>query len=326
MFKRFRRLRANKTVRNLVSETTLSVQDLIYPLFIKEGKNIRREIASMPDVFQLSIDEAIKECKEIQTIGINSIILFGIPDVKDSVGSDALSGYGIIARAIREIKKECPKIMIITDLCFCEYTDHGHCGILDLENGSVNNDATLEILGQQALIHANSGVDMIAPSGMMDGTVSYLRDVLDGAGFVNLPIMSYSTKFASSYYGPFRDVAESAPSFGDRKTYQMNPANRREAVLESLEDELQGADILMIKPALAYLDIVRDVREKSYLPICVYNVSGEYAMFKAAKKANLIDYDRIILETMISFKRAGADIIITYHAKEIAKLLLNKID
>ena len=326
MFKRFRRLRANKTVRNLVSETTLSVQDLIYPLFIKEGKNIRREIASMPDVFQLSIDEAIKECKEIQTIGINSIILFGIPDVKDSIGSDALSEYGIIARAIREIKKECPKIMIITDLCFCEYTDHGHCGILDLENGSVNNDATLEILGQQALIHANSGVDMIAPSGMMDGTVSYLRDVLDGAGFVNLPIMSYSTKFASSYYGPFRDVAESAPSFGDRKTYQMNPANRREAVLESLEDELQGADILMIKPALAYLDIVRDVREKSYLPICVYNVSGEYAMFKAAKKANLIDYDRIILETMISFKRAGADIIITYHAKEIAKLLLNKID
>jgi len=326
MFKRFRRLRTNRTVRDLVSETALSVHDLIYPLFIKEGKNIKKEIISMPDVFQLSIDEAVKECKEVQSLGINSIILFGIPDTKDSIGSDALCEHGIIAKAIREIKKECPEIMIITDLCFCEYTDHGHCGILDLKNSSVDNDATLEILGRQALIHANSGVDMIAPSGMMDGTVSYLRKVLDEAGFVNLPIMSYSTKFASSYYGPFRDVAESAPSFGDRKTYQMNPANRREAILESLEDELQGADILMIKPALAYLDIVRDIREKTYLPICVYNVSGEYAMFKAAKKANLVDYDKIILETMISFKRAGADIIITYHAKEIAKLLLNKIN
>lgn len=321
MFKRFRRLRMNKTIRNLVSETTLSVNDLIYPIFVKEGKNIRKEIASMPDVFQLSIDEAIKECKEVQNLGINSILLFGIPDTKDSIGSDALCEHGIIAKAIREIKKECPDIMITTDLCFCEYTDHGHCGILDLEHESVDNDATLEILGKQALIHANAGADMIAPSGMMDGMISYLREVLDEAGFVNLPIMSYSTKFASSYYGPFRDVAESTPSFGDRKTYQMNPANRKEAILESLEDELQGADILMIKPALAYLDIVRDLREKTYLPICVYNVSGEYAMFKAAKKANLIDYDKILMETMISFKRAGADIIITYHAKEVAKIL-----
>lgn len=321
MFKRFRRLRMNKNIRDLVNETTLHVNDLIYPLFVREGKNIKKEVASMPDVFQLSIDEAVKECKEVQSLGINSIILFGIPDTKDSIGSDALHEHGIIAKAIREIKKECPNITIITDLCFCEYTDHGHCGILDLENESVDNDATLEILGRQALIHANAGVDMLAPSGMMDGTVSYLREVLDEAGFVSLPIMSYSTKFASSYYGPFRDVAESAPSFGDRKTYQMNPANRREAILESLEDELQGADILMVKPALAYLDIIRDIREKTYLPICVYNVSGEYAMFKAAKKANLVDYDKIVMETMISFKRAGADIIITYHAKEVAKLL-----
>jgi porphobilinogen synthase len=211
---------------------------------------------------------------------------------------------------------------VITDLCFCEYTDHGHCGIL--KHDSVDNDATLEISAQQALIHANAGVDMIAPSGMMDGVVKTIREALDSNGFEDLPIMSYSTKFASAYYGPFRDVAESAPSFGDRKTYQMNPANRREAVAESLEDEAQGADILMVKPALAYLDIVREIRESTRLPLCVYNVSGEYSMLKAAQKAGVIDYDRILLETMISFKRAGADIIITYHAKEVAKLLKDR--
>lgn len=321
MFKRFRRLRINKTIRDLVSETTISVNDLIYPLFVREGKNIRNEVASMPGVFQLSVDEAIKECKSAQELGINSIILFGIPEVKDSIGSDALHDHGIIATAVREIKKACPDIMIITDLCFCEYTDHGHCGILDLENESVNNDATLEISAKQALIHARAGADMIAPSGMMDGIITTLREALDSEGFTNLPIMSYSTKFASAYYGPFRDVAESTPSFGDRKTYQMNPANRNEAISESLEDELEGADILMVKPALAYLDIIRDIREKSLLPICVYNVSGEYAMLKAAQKADLIDYDRIVMETMISFKRAGADMIITYHAKEVAELL-----
>lgn len=324
MFKRFRRVRMNENIRALVNETTLNVSDLIYPLFIKEGQNFRKEIASMPDVFQLSIDEALKECEEIRELGIKSIILFGIPETKDSIGSDALCEEGIMAKAVKAIKKAFPDLLVITDLCFCEYTDHGHCGILDAKTGSVDNDATLDILGRQALIHADSGVDMIAPSGMMDGVISYLRETLDDAGYTNLPIMSYSTKFASSYYGPFRDVAESTPSFGDRKTYQMSPANRREAILESLEDELQGADILMIKPALAYLDIVRDLREKTYLPICVYNVSGEYAMFKAAKKANLIDYDKIVMETMISFKRAGADMIITYHAKEVAKLLACK--
>ncbi|MFV0482220.1 MAG: porphobilinogen synthase [Campylobacteraceae bacterium] len=324
MFKRFRRLRMNKVIRDLVTETTLSVSDFIYPLFIKDGKNFKKEINSMPGVFQMSIDEAIKECTELQELGINAIMLFGIPETKDSIGSDALCEHGIIARAIKEIKKVHPSMMIVTDLCFCEYTDHGHCGILDIEHESVDNDATLEILGKQAVIHAKSGADMIAPSGMMDGMISAIREALDDEGFTNLPIMSYSTKFASAYYGPFRDVAESAPSFGDRKTYQMNPANRREAVAESVEDELEGADILMIKPALAYLDIVREVKNATALPLCVYNVSGEYSMLKVAGAAGVIDYDRVLMETMIGFKRAGADIIISYHAKEIAKLLSKK--
>lgn len=324
MFKRFRRLRTNKMMRSMFCETTLNINDFIYPLFVREGKNIKNEIDSMPGVFQFSIDELIKECKECKNLGIKAIILFGIPDVKDSIGSDALCEHGLVAKAIRAIKSECPNMIIITDLCFCEYTDHGHCGILDIQKESVNNDATLEILAKQALIHANAGVDMLAPSGMMDGVVEYLRKALDEAGFINLPIMSYSTKFSSAYYGPFRDVAESAPSFGDRKTYQMNPANRKEAIAESIEDEIQGADILMIKPALAYLDIIRDIRERTLLPICVYNVSGEYSLLKAGQKLGLIDYDKVLIETMIGFKRAGADIIISYHAKEIAKMLNEK--
>ena len=319
MFKRFRRLRANKSIRDLVEETKLHSDDLIYPLFVKDGLEAKEEVASMPDVYQMNIDEVVLECKNLLQIGIKAIMLFGIPKVKDSIGSDALCECGIVAKTIKAIKKNVPDMYVITDLCFCEYTDHGHCGILSGE--SVNNDATLKILAKQALIHAKSGVDMIAPSGMMDGIISSLRKALDLAGFENLPIMSYSTKFASGYYGPFRDVAESTPSFGDRKTYQMNPANPKEALLESLEDEKEGADILMVKPALAYLDVVAKIKENSNLPLAVYNVSGEYSMLKFAGKQNLIDYDRVLLETMIGFKRAGADMIITYHAKEVVELL-----
>jgi len=324
MFKRFRRLRMNATLRSLVRETTLSMDDFIYPLFAKSGEGIKKEIGSMPGVYQMSIDEVLKECGNLQELGINSIILFGIPEVKDSVGSDALCEHGIIASTVKAVKKAYPNMFVVTDLCFCEFTDHGHCGILDMEYESVNNDATLEILAKQALVHAHAGADMIAPSGMMDGMIEALREALDAEGFVNLPIMSYSTKFASAYYGPFRDVAESAPSFGDRKTYQMDPANRREAIAESVEDEMQGADILMVKPALAYLDVIRDVRNATSSPLCVYNVSGEYAMLKAAGKAGVIDYERVMMETMIAFKRAGADIIISYHAKEVAEILRRK--
>jgi len=323
MFKRFRRTRINPTLRDLVCETTLSVNDLIYPLFVKEGHKIKKEIDSMPGVFQMSIDEIVKECDELIKLGIKSVLLFGIPDVKDSVGSECCSHHSIIARTIKAIKEKHPQMFIVTDLCFCEYTDHGHCGILDPKTGSVNNDATLEISAMQALVHAKAGADMIAPSGMMDGIIAALRDALDDNGFENLPIMSYSTKFASGYYGPFRDVAESTPSFGDRRSYQMNPANRLEAIEESLEDERQGADILMVKPALSFLDVIREIRDRTNLPIAAYNVSGEYSMLKYAGNAGLIDYDRVMMETLIGFKRAGANIIITYHAKEAAKLLQN---
>lgn len=321
MFKRFRRTRMNATLRSLVRETTLSTDDFIYPLFVRSGEGIKKEISSMPGVFQMSIDEILKECAVLQKMELNSIILFGIPDVKDSVGSDALCEHGIIASTVKAIKKAFPSMFVVTDLCFCEFTDHGHCGILDMKHESVNNDATLEIIAKQAIVHAKAGADMLAPSGMMDGTIEIMREALDEGGFENLPIMSYSTKFASAYYGPFRDVAESAPSFGDRKTYQMDAANRREAIAESVEDEMQGADILMVKPALAYLDIIRDVRNATTTPLAVYNVSGEYAMLKAAGKAGVIDYEKVMMETMIAFKRAGADIIISYHAKEVAEIL-----
>ena len=321
MFKRFRRLRLNEKLRDLVTETKLTTDDFIYPLFIKEGTGYKKEISSMPGVFQMSIDEILKECETLKKLGLYSIILFGIPDVKDSVGSDALCEHGIIAKSIRAIKETHPDMFVTSDLCFCEYTDHGHCGILDLENETVNNDATLKILGEQAVHHAKAGVDMIAPSGMMDGMITAIRNALDEAGFVNLPIMSYSTKFASAYYGPFRDVAESSPSFGDRRSYQMNPANRNEAINESIEDEKEGADILMVKPALAYMDIVRDIKNNTLLPLAVYNVSGEYAMLKIAGREGLIDYDKVMMETLLGFKRAGADIIITYHAKEAAEIL-----
>ena len=320
MFNRLRRTRLNPLVRDLVRETRLDLDNFIYPLFVVEGEGIRNEIASMPGVFQLSIDEILKECYELKSLGIKSILLFGIPSLKDSVGSDALSDDGIIARTLRAIKAEFgSSLLVITDLCFCEYTDHGHCGILG--ESSVNNDATLEISAKQALIHAKNGADMIAPSGMMDGIIACLREALDGSGFENLPVMAYSTKFASAYYGPFRDVAQSAPSFGDRKSYQMDSANRFEAIRESLEDEVQGADILMVKPALAFLDIIRDIKERSLLPLCAYNVSGEYALLKAGAKLGVIDYEKVMMETLVGIKRAGADMIISYHAKEVAKIL-----
>ena len=320
MFNRLRRTRLNPLVRDLVRETRLDLDNFIYPLFVVEGEGIRNEIASMPGVFQLSIDEILKECYELKSLGIKSILLFGIPSLKDSVGSDALSDNGIIARTLRAIKAEFgSSLLVITDLCFCEYTDHGHCGILG--ESSVNNDATLEISAKQALIHAKNGADMIAPSGMMDGIIACLREALDKGGFENLPVMAYSTKFASAYYGPFRDVAQSAPSFGDRKSYQMDSANRFEAIRESLEDEAQGADILMVKPALAFLDIIRDIKERSLLPLCAYNVSGEYALLKAGAKLGVIDYEKVMIETLVGIKRAGADMIISYHAKEVAKIL-----
>ena len=320
MFNRLRRTRLNPLVRDLVRETRLDLDNFIYPLFVVEGQGVRNEIASMPGVFQLSIDEILKECCELKSLGIKSILLFGIPSLKDSVGSDALSDDGIIARTLRAIKAEFgSSLLVITDLCFCEYTDHGHCGILD--KCSVNNDATLEISAKQALIHAKNGADMIAPSGMMDGIIACLREALDENGFENLPVMAYSTKFASAYYGPFRDVAQSAPSFGDRKSYQMDSANRFEAIRESLEDESQGADILMVKPALAFLDIIRDIKERSLLPLCAYNVSGEYALLKAGAKLGVIDYEKVMMETLLGIKRAGADMIISYHAKEVAKIL-----
>ena len=323
MFQRKRRLRLHNVARDLVREHSLSLHDLIYPLFVVEGQNIKREMQSMSNVFQMSLDYILQECDELCRLGIYAILLFGVPDnvKKDSQGSYAWNPKGIIPMSICEIKKRFPQMYVIADVCFCEYTNHGHCGILDIETKSVDNDKTLDILAQQSLVLAQSGVDMVAPSSMMDGQIMAIRNILDKHGFVNLPIMSYSTKFASAYYGPFREVAQSTPSFGDRKSYQEDSANRREALWESLNDEKEGADILMVKPALAYLDIVRDIREHSLLPLAVYNVSGEYALLKAGAKLGVIDYDKVMLETLVSFKRAGADIIITYHAKEVAAIL-----
>lgn len=323
MFARLRRTRQNPLMRDMLRETSLKLSDLIYPLFVVENEGVKDEIASMPGVFRFSIDEILKECEILKKLGIKSILLFGVPALKDSIGSDALSNDGIIARTLRAIRQNFANdFVLITDLCFCEYTDHGHCGILS-PNGAVDNDATLEISAKQALIHANSGADIIAPSGMMDGIIATLRKALDENAFKNLPLMAYSTKFASAYYGPFRDAAGSAPNFGDRKSYQMDPANAREALRESLEDEAQGADILMVKPALAYLDIISKLKQNTLLPICAYNVSGEYALLKAGARLGVIDYERVMVETLLGIKRAGADMIITYHAKEMAQILNN---
>jgi len=314
-----RRLRKNENIRRLVRETTLSVDDLIYPIFIEDGENIKQEIPSMPDIYRYSIDRLDEELEEVVNLNIPAVLLFGIPSHKDDVGSDTWNDEGIIQRAVRHIKKNYPQLYVITDVCFCEYTSHGHCGVL--HGGNVDNDQTLENTKKQVISHAKAGADMVAPSGMMDGVVKAIREALDGAGFTDIPIMSYSAKYSSSYYGPFREAAQSTPSFGDRKSYQMDPANRREALKEVALDIEEGADIVMVKPALAYLDIISDIRSNFNVPVAAYNVSGEYSMVKAADRLGWIDGEKVIMETLLAMKRAGADIIITYHAKEVAKLL-----
>jgi porphobilinogen synthase len=314
-----RRLRRTEEIRRMVRETTLSVDDLIYPLFAAAGKRIRREIPSMPGVFQLSVENLVREVREVKGLGIPAVLLFGIPAKKDPMGSDAYSERGIIQTAVRAIKDAVPGILVITDVCFCEYTDHGHCGVLSGEE--VDNDATLEILARSALSHARAGADIVAPSDMMDGRVAAIRAALDAEGFPAVPIMSYAAKYASGFYGPFRDAAESAPRSGDRRGYQMDPPNAREALREVALDVSEGADIVMVKPALAYLDVIRRVREAFDLPVAAYNVSGEYSIVKAGEKLGWIDGARLTMEILVSIKRAGADLILTYAAKEAAKVL-----
>ena len=316
---RTRRLRTTGGIRSLVRENQLKVDDLIYPIFIEEGKGIKKEIESMPGIFRFSLDILPEELDAVKDLGIRAVILFGIPDSKDEIGSETWNDQGIIQKSIRFIKKHYPELYVITDVCFCEYTSHGHCGII--HNNDVDNDATLKNLSKQAISHARAGADMVAPSGMMDGMIRTLRESLDKEGFYQLPIMSYAVKYSSSYYGPFRDAADSAPSFGDRRTYQMDPANRREAFREADFDKEEGADILMVKPALSYLDIIRDLRNNYNIPIACYNVSGEYAMIKAAGEKGWIDEQKVMMESLLSMKRAGADLIITYFAKEVALLL-----
>ncbi|MDP2088893.1 MAG: porphobilinogen synthase [Flavobacteriaceae bacterium] len=318
---RTRRLRKNENIRRLVRENKLSVDDLIYPLFIEEGENIEKEIASMPGIKRFSLDRIKSELDEVAELKIPAVLLFGIPAAKDDSGSETWNDNGVIQQAIRYIKKNYPSLYVITDVCFCEYTSHGHCGII--HDNDVDNDATLPNIAKQVISHVKAGADMVAPSGMMDGTIQTIREALDESGFYQIPIMSYAVKFSSAYYGPFRDAADSAPTFGDRKTYQMDPANRREAMLEAGYDDLEGADILMVKPALSYLDIIRDVRNEFDKPVACYNVSGEYAMIKAAAEKGWIDGEKVMMETLLSMKRAGADIIITYFAKEVAKVLKN---
>jgi len=315
-----RRMRRTETLRAFMRETSLHTSDLIYPLFVEFGTGVRREVPSMPGVFNISLDQLPAEIDELKALGVPAVILFGIPSVKDEAGSGAYDEEGIVQQAIRAIKAHDPEFTVITDVCMCEYTSHGHCGILD-DDGYVINDVTLEMLAQAAVSHAEAGADMVAPSDMMDGRIGAIRSALDAEGYSNVPIMAYSAKYSSGYYGPFRDAADSAPSFGDRRAYQMDPANSDEAIRETALDVAEGADIVMVKPALAYLDIVRRVKDEFGYPTCAYNVSGEYAMVKAAARNGWIDERRVVLETLLSMKRAGADMIITYHAKDAAKWL-----
>ena len=314
-----RRLRRNERLRSLVRETALSADHLIYPLFVGPGKDSAQPVASMPGVAQLSIDRAVKECEEVNALGIPAVILFGIPERKDSVGSEAYLDGGVVQKAIRAIKERAPELLVITDVCLCEYTDHGHCGVI--KDGDVDNDRTLELLVKEALSHAKSGADIVAPSDMMDGRVGAIRKALDQNGFEQIAIMAYAAKYASGFYAPFRDAAESTPQFGDRRSYQMDPANADEALREVELDIREGADIIMVKPAMTYLDIVYRVKQKFGYPVAAYNVSGEYSMIKAAAKNGWIDERRIVLELMLSIKRAGADMILTYFAKDIAREL-----
>jgi porphobilinogen synthase len=319
MSRRFRRLRMTGALRSMVRETELSANDLIYPLFIVPGSNIRKPVSSMPGVFQLSIDEASRECGDVYSLGIPAVILFGIPERKDEKASEAYNEHGIIQRAIRSIKKEIPDLVVITDVCLCEYTSHGHCGIM--KDGEIANDESVELIAREALTHAGAGADMVAPSDMFDGRVRAIRTILDENGFPNIPIMSYAAKYASAYYGPFREAAESTPQFGDRRSHQMDPGNSNEAIREVEQDIIEGADIIMVKPALPYLDILRRIKDRFEMPTAAFNVSGEYAMIKAAAQNGWIDGERVMMETLLSIKRAGADLILTYFAKEAAAML-----
>lgn len=314
-----RRLRQNERFRRLIRETTLTVNDLIMPLFVVEGKNIKNPISSMPGQFQLSVDNAVKIAAEARDLGLSAVILFGIPARKDALGTQAYAKSGIVQKAIKAIKDKVPELLVITDVCLCEYTDHGHCGIV--EKGIIENDATLDLLARIAVSHAEAGVDMVAPSDMMDGRVAELREALDEKDFSHVPIMSYAAKYCSAYYGPFREAAESAPKFGDRRTYQMDPANAMEALREVSMDVEEGADIIMVKPALPYLDILRSIRDEFDLPLAAYHVSGEYAMIKAADQLGWIDGQRVMMETLTCIKRAGADMILTYFAMDAARVL-----
>ena len=316
---RTRRLRKSEGIRRLVRETKLSVDNFVYPLFIEEGKNIATEIVSMPGIKRFSLDTISTELDEVVALNIPAVLLFGIPAHKDDEGTETWNDNGIMQQAIRFIKKKYPDLYVITDVCFCEYTSHGHCGVI--QDNDVANDATLVNIAKQVISHAKAGVDMVAPSGMMDGTIAMIRESLDQSGFTNLPIMAYAVKYASAFYGPFRDAADSAPTFGDRRTYQMDPANRDEGLREATFDDQEGADILMVKPALSYLDIIRDLKNNFDRPIACYNVSGEYAMVKAAAEKGWIDGEKVMMESLLSMKRAGADIIITYFAKEAARIL-----
>jgi porphobilinogen synthase len=319
MIIRPRRLRRSPAIRQMVRETALSSKDFIFPLFVRPGKNIKDLIASMPGQYHFSVDGIGKEAEEIWSLGIPSVILFGLPEKKDDVGSRAYAEDGIVQQAISAIKEKVPEMVVITDVCLCEYTDHGHCGVI--KEGQVDNDATLELLARQAVSHAKAGADFVAPSDMMDGRVAVIREELDANGFQEIGILSYAVKYASAFYGPFREAAESAPQFGDRSGYQMDPANAMEAIKEAVLDMEEGADMIMVKPALPYLDIVSRVREECLLPLAAYNVSGEYAMIKAADEKGWIDGKRVMMEALLSIKRAGADLILTYFAKEAAKIL-----
>jgi porphobilinogen synthase len=320
LVKRPRRLRMNSILREMIRETSLDVGDLIYPLFVVPGDNIKEEIDSMPGVYHFSINLLVEEVKEVRDLGIPAILLFGVPSYKDELGSEAYSEEGIVQKAVREIKEKVPEIVVITDVCMCGYTIHGHCGIV--ENGQVVNDKTVDYIAKIALSHVEAGADIVAPSDMMDGRVAAIRKLLDSKGFVNTPIMAYSAKYASSFYGPFREAANSFPQFGDRKSYQMDYGNSNEALREIALDIEEGADIVMVKPALSYLDIIRRVKDNFNIPIAAYNVSGEYSMVKAAAKMGWIDEKSVVLEILTSIKRAGADIVITYFAKDVAKWLI----
>ncbi|AIH03723.1 porphobilinogen synthase [Thermodesulfobacterium commune] len=317
-----RRLRKNENIRSLVRETIITVDDLIYPLFVCEGKGVKQEIRSMPEVYRFSLDQLIEEVKQVVELGIKAVLLFGIPDKKDEVGSSAYAKDGIVQKAVRTLKEKFPDLVVITDVCLCEYTSHGHCGII--KNHTVDNDATLEQLAKIAVSHAKAGADIVAPSDMMDGRVGRIREALDEAGFTDVAIMSYAVKYCSAFYGPFREAAESAPQFGDRRSYQMDPANIREALREAYLDVQEGADILMVKPAMPYLDVIKTIRQEINHPLAAYQVSGEYAMIKAASKLGWLDEEKIMFESLIAIKRAGADLIITYFAKKVAQTLAKR--